>query len=69
MFQKPKRSPKDHKVWARQPGSKLDKRQCSLQVCFSSEDNNVKVVIIFRGTGKRIAEAEKLAYDNAVDVY
>ena len=49
---------KDHKVWASQPRSGLDKRQCSLQVCFSPEDN-VRVGIIFRATGKRISDEEK----------
>ena len=47
----------------------LDKRQCSLQVCFYPEDNNVKVGIKFRGTGKRISDEEKLTYHNAVNVY
>ena len=39
------------KVWVRQPGSGLEKRQCTLQLCFSPEDNHVRVEIIFRGTG------------------
>ena len=46
----------------------VGKRQFSLQG-FSPQDNNVKVAIIFRGTGKRISEEEKLAYYNAVYVY
>ena len=60
---------KDHEVWVSQPGNVLDKRQCSLQVCFYPEDNNMKVGIKFRGTGKRISDEEKLAYHNAVNVY
>lgn len=32
-------------------------------------DNNVKVGIIFGGTGKGISEEEKLACHNAVDIY
>ena len=57
------------KVWFCQPGSGLDKRQCTLQICFSPEDNHVKVEIIFRGKGKRIKPQERAAYHKDVDIY
>lgn len=59
----------DDKVWVATPGSGLDKRQCTLQMCFSPEDNNCRIDIIFRGSGKRIADEEKQLYHKDVDVY
>ena len=57
------------KVWVRQPASGLEKRQCTLQLCFSPEDNNVRPDIIFRGGGKRLSPVEKAAYHKGVDIY
>lgn len=57
------------KVWVAQPSQGLEKRQCTLQICFSPEENHVKIEIIFRGTGKRISPAEKKAYHKDVDIY
>ena len=57
------------KVWISQPGSGLDKRQCTLQVCFRPTGKQPRLAVIFRGTGKRITEAEKAASDPDVDVY
>ena len=59
---------RDHRVWVAQPGSGLDKRQATLQICFSPE-GIVKPALIFRGKGKRISQDEVLAYDTDVDVY
>lgn len=59
---------RDHRVWIAQPGSGLDKRQATLQMCFSPE-GMVKPALIFRGTGKRISQDELAAYDSDVDVY
>lgn len=59
---------RDHRVWVAQPGSGLDKRQATLQICFSPE-GMVKPALIFRGKGKRISQDEVLAYDTDVDVY
>ena len=59
---------RDHRVWVAQPGGGLDKRQATLQICFSPE-GMVKPVLIFRGKGKRISQDEDLAYDTDVDVY
>ena len=63
-------SPKgrNEKVWIACPGSGLEKRQCSLQLCFSPE-NDVRIEIIFRGKGKRITEMEKRSYHQSVDIY
>lgn len=58
-----------NKVWIQQPGSGLDKRQCTLQVCIRAEGEQPRLAIIFRGTGKGIKEIEKLAYHPDVDVY
>ena len=40
------------KVWVSQPGSRLEKRQCTLQICFRPEGEQPKIGIIFRGMGK-----------------
>ncbi len=50
---------RSHRTWISTPVPGLEKRQCTLQVCFSPEGPPVKIAIIFRGTGKRIAEDEK----------
>ena len=38
-----------HKVWIAQPGSGLDKRQCTLQVCFRPNGEQPRIAVIFRG--------------------
>ena len=40
-----------------------------MQVCFSPVKGKCRVVIIFRGTGKRISPDEKAAYHKGVDVH
>eukprot|EP00794_Sanderia_malayensis_P011559 gene11559-12751_t len=50
-------------------GPGLDKWQCTLQICFAAEGPPVKIVIIFRGTAKRISQVEIQAYHKNVDVY
>ena len=60
------------KVWVSTPGSGLDKRQCTLQVLVSSEDNShIRTDIIFRGkqNGRFIHPEEKKLYHPDVDVY
>ena len=57
------------KVWISQPGSGLDKRQCTLQVCFRPSGPQPKLTIIFRGAGKRITDDEVQAWHPDVDVY
>ena len=58
-----------HKVWVVQPASGLEKRQCTLQSCFSLGDKAlVHPGIIFRGKW-RVTEIEKLTYHPTVDVY
>ena len=46
-----------------------DKRQCSLNVCVRPESEQPRIVVIFRGQGKRISQVEKHACDKDVDVY
>ena len=58
-----------HNTWIAQPGSGLEKRQCSLQVMFRPVGNQPRLSIIFRGTGKRISMDEKLAWHPEVDVF
>ena len=60
---------KNHDTWIAQPGSGLDKRQCTLQVAFRPEGNQPRLAIIFRGKGKRISQDEKLTWHSGVDVY
>ena len=59
----------NEKVCIAQPGSGLDKRQCTLQICFSPAGSQPKLAIIFRGKGKQISEEEKEAWHPDVDIY
>ena len=59
---------KNHNTWISQPGSGLDKRQCSLQILFRPEGKQPKLGIVFRGKGF-ISMDEKLAYHQSVDVF
>ena len=59
---------KYHNTWISQPGSGLDKRQCTMQVMFRPEGNQPKLGIIFRGKG-RVTMDEKLAWHPSVDVF
>ena len=59
---------KNEKVWVGIPGSGLDKRQATLQLCTSPE-GDLRAEIIFRGTGKRISKVEKQSYHKSVDVF
>ena len=54
------------KVWIANPGAGLEKRQYSVQLAFSPEDDNLRVAVIFRGTGKRISEDEINSYHKSV---
>ena len=58
-----------HNTWISQPGSGLDKRQCSLQVAFRYKGEQPRLAVIFRGKGKRITQDEKLAWHPDIDVY
>lgn len=60
---------KHHNTWISQPGSGLDKRQCSLQVMFRSEGKQPAVSVIFRGKGLRITQEEKDAWHPDVKVF
>ena len=42
---------KEHSTWISQPGSGLDKRQCTLQVMFRGDGRQPCLAIIFRGKG------------------
>ena len=57
-----------HNTWISQPGSGLDKRQCSLQVAFRYKGEQPRLAVIFRGKGKRITQEEKLAWHPDIDV-
>ena len=65
----PKELRKYHKVWVTNPGAGLEKRQCSVQLAFSPEDDNLRVVLIFRVTGERISEDEINSYHKSVAVH
>ena len=54
---------KDEKVWENQPTSDAGKRFCSLSICFSPDETQPWIVVIFRGKGKRISAVEKEAWD------
>ena len=57
------------KVWISQPGSGLDKRRCTLQICFCPDGQLPEIDIVFRGKGKRISQNEKDALYPVVDVF
>lgn len=56
------------KVWISQPGSGLEKRQCTLQVCLRASGEQPRLAVIFRGKGKVSAD-EKMAWSPDIDVY
>jgi hypothetical protein len=63
----PKEQRRHHRVWVNQPGSGLEKRQCTLQLAFGPE-TIIRPTVIFRGLGKRISKDETMAYDKDVHV-
>ena len=58
-----------HNTWISQPGSGLEKCQCSLQVMFRPEGEQPKLAIIFRGQGKHISQDGKSEWHQGVNVY
>ena len=57
-------------MWVSNPGAGFEKRQCTLQLCFSPVANQpVRIAVIFRRRGKRIPADELAAYHKDVDVY
>ncbi|KAK3277022.1 hypothetical protein CYMTET_14945 [Cymbomonas tetramitiformis] len=60
-------------VWINTPsGSSLEKRQCTLQVCYAADARGraqCRLALIFRGLGQRITALEKESWDERVDVY
>lgn len=56
-------------VWHRGAGSGLDKHQSTVQLTiFADGEPRVKLLLIFRGKGLRIPQAEYRAYDHRVVV-
>ena len=56
-------------IWVSQPGSGLDKRQATLQLCIRAEGRQtVKPAIVFRGKGN-VSTQEREKYDKDIDVY
>lgn len=58
-----------YEVWVVNPGAGLEKLQCSVQLAFTPEDENVRVVIVFRETSKNISDIEINCYHKSADVY
>ena len=56
----------NEKVWISQPGAALDKRQFSLQICFSPKGKQPPLGIVFHGSGKRISEDERSSWHKDV---
>ena len=56
-------------VWISQPGSGLEKRQCSLQVMLWPNRGQPKLAIIFRGQRKRISQDKGSEWHKGVNVY
>lgn len=56
-------------VWVSQPGSCLDKRQATLQLCIRAEGRQtVKPALVFRGKGN-VSTHEIEKYDKDIDAY
>ena len=53
------------KIWIAQPGSGLDKRQCTLPVMTRADGEQPRIAIM----GTRIGDDEKNAWHQEVDVY
>jgi len=64
-----KNQSQNHKVWISQPGSGLDKRQCTLQVCFRPSGEQPHLAVIFRGQGKKLGDDERKAWHKDVDIF
>ena len=60
---------RNKKVWTSQPNTGDSENLCTLNVCFRSTREQPKLVIIFRGKGKRLSAVEKESWDKDVDVY
>ena len=56
-------------VWVSQSGAGLEKRQCTLQICFRPEGQQPRMSVIFCGLGKRISAVGKACWHPKVDVY
>jgi len=55
-------------VWVKSTGSGLDNRQCTVQHTIHADGiPRVKPLIVFRGTGQRISQAEKSQWDRRVE--
>ena len=54
-------------MWISQPGAGLEKRQCSLQVCFRPVGEQPRLGIVFRGKG-HVSVDEKESWHPSVDV-
>ncbi len=66
----PTKEKRSHRVWVSNPGPGLEKRQCTLQLCFSPVVKQPeRIAVIFRGTGKRISADVLAAYHKDVDIY
>ena len=52
-----------------QPSSGLEKRQCTLQLCYGPGERLYRPAVISLGTGKRINAVEKAAWHPDMDVY
>ena len=64
-----KKGDRYHRVWITQPGSGLEKRQCTLQICFRSVGKQPKLGIIFHRKGKGLTKEEREAWHKDVDVF
>ena len=55
-------------IWIRQNQAGLDKRFCTLELCFRPGPDQPKPGAVFRGKGTRISAVEKAAWDERVHV-
>ena len=60
---------KYHRLWVVIPGAELEKRQCSAELVFTPEDDNLRVAIVFRGTGRSISNDDINCYHKSANVY
>ena len=57
------------KVWISQPGSSLNKWECTLQIYVCPTRPHPKLAIIFRVTSKHISDDKVKTWNPDVDVY
>ena len=57
------------KIWILQPGSSLDKGECTVQMLTQVEGKQPRIAVIFSGAGESIKKYKKVSFHPDNDVY